>query len=132
MSYQPEDFLSPGSDNPWMLDAAANWIAETKGEPGVHNTGINLFVWAKENPEVAFAIIQTILELTADDEPLFIQAAAGPLESFLSRCPEYFVKCIRQVAHIDARLRRAMEHVWQCGMSNPRYELIQNLANERT
>jgi hypothetical protein len=128
MSHQAEDFISPHTDNPWILDAAVDWIAETKGEAGEHNTGINLFVWAKDNPDAAFAVIQTILELAADDESLFTQAAAGPLETFLSRCPDLFVETIFRVASIDPRLRRAFQHVWQLGMSDDRYERIRLLA----
>ena len=128
MTHQAEDFISPHMDNPWMLDAATDWIAEAKGEGGKHNTGINLFVWAKENPESAFAVIQTILELTNDNEWLFTQAAAGPLETFLTRCPDHFVEIVLKVASIDPRLRRAFQHVWQCGMSDDRYEQIRHLA----
>jgi hypothetical protein len=128
MTDQAEDFISPHADNPWILDAATDWIAETKGKAGEHTAGINLFVWAKENPDSAFAVIQTILELTNDDEWLFTQAAAGPLETFLTRCPDHFVEIVFKVASIDARLRRAFQHVWQCGMSNDRYERIRQLA----
>jgi hypothetical protein len=132
MSYQAKDFLSPAADNPWMLDAATDWIAEAKGQLGDHNTGINLVAWANDNPEAAFSVIQTILELSANDEVLFTQVAAGPLESFLSTCPDHFFESVCQVARIDPRLRKALQHVWQCGMSDARYKRIRDFANERS
>jgi len=52
-SYNPDDSLSPSDDNPWMIDAAKDWIAETKGEPGEDNAGINIFAWSTKAPEAA-------------------------------------------------------------------------------
>lgn len=129
MSYEPTDHLAPSDDNPWMLDAAKDWIAETRGETGEHNAGINIFAWAEKHPDAAFGVIQTILKLTEHDEELFACAAAGPLESFLSVCPDDFAEVVWQVARIDPRLSRAFAGVWQNMMSDQRYALVKSLAH---
>lgn len=113
-----------------MLDAAKDWIAEAKGEPGEHNAGINIIAWATENPESSFGVIQTILKLVEGDEGLFDQAGAGPLENFLSRCPDEFMECVFQVARIDSRLRRAFGHVWQQGMPDGRFKEVKRYASQ--
>ncbi len=64
---RPYELLSPSDENPWMLDAAKDWIAETKGEPGKHNTGINIYKWSTDYPEAAFGVIQTILKSTLNN-----------------------------------------------------------------
>ena len=120
MSYEPTSHLCPAADNPWMLDAAKDWIAETRGEPGEHHIGINLFAWSEKNPDAAFGVVQTILKLVEHDEKLFACAAAGPLETFLSICPDEFAEVVWQVARLDPRLSRAFTGVWRCGMSNQR------------
>ena len=109
MNYEPSDFLSPSDDNPWMLGAAKDWVSETRGEPGQHYAGINIFLWSDKKPDAAFGVVQTVLKLTEHDEVLFDYASAGPLESFLSRCPEDFARFVWEVARIDPRLRRAFQ-----------------------
>ena len=111
-----------------MLDAARDWLAETRGELGEHHAGLNIFAWSKKNPEAAFGIVQTILKLAEDDEKLFACAAAGPLETFLSLCPDDFAELVWRVACIDARLSRAFGGVWRCGMSDQRYARVKSLA----
>ncbi len=130
MSFRPEDFISPQVDNPWMVAAAEKWKLEVRDTSATQDTGLNLFVWSESHPATAFSLIQTILELASDDESLFILAAAGPLETFLVRCPDDFIDMVFQVARIDARLRRAFEHVWQCGMADNRYQRVKELSQQ--
>ena len=74
--------------------------------------------------------VATILKLTEGDEKLFDLAGAGPLESFLSSCPEEFVGFVFEVARIDARPRRAFGHVWQCGMTDERFKKVKEFARQ--
>lgn len=87
-----------------MGEAANEWIAEVTDERDKHNISVNLVAWAKKYPDATFGVIQTILELTANNESLFILAAAGPLESFLSECSDDFANCVCAVARIDPQL----------------------------
>ena len=111
-----------------MIDVAKDWIAETLGESNNHNAGINIFAWSGKHPDAAFGVVQTILMLVEHEEKLFACAAAGPLESFLSLCPDDFAGVVWQVARIDPRLSRAFAGVWQNTMSDQRYALVKCLA----
>ncbi len=103
------------------------------GEPGEHNAGINIIAWSAKNPDASFGVIQTILKLTEGDEKLFDLAGAGPLAGvrFLSssRTDEY-AEFVFEVARIDACLRRAFGHVWQCGMTDERFKRVKEFARQ--
>ena len=126
--YEPDDFISPSDENPWILDAAKKWIYENKSDTGEQDIGINLIEWSKNNPESAFSVLQTILKLTEEDSDLFNLVGAGPLESFLTLCPNKFIELVFQVAQIDPRLRRAFKNVWQGSMTNERFIEIQRYS----
>jgi hypothetical protein len=128
LPYEPKDFLVPAKDNPWMLDVATGWIAEAEGAAASSDNGINIFKWSTSKSDAAFGVIQTILQLTEDDERLFVRAGAGPVEDILCLCSDEFAEFIFHVARIDPRLRRAFKYVWKRDMPEERFQQVQQYA----
>jgi hypothetical protein len=65
----------------------------------------------RDQPEHAWLMILTLVELSPDDTTLG-SVAAGPLEDLLGLHPYEFIDRIEQQSRTDAKFRRCLSGVW--------------------
>ncbi len=87
----------------------------------------------RDEPEVAFRIIEEIHHLLSSNEPRDMEAwgllAAGPLEDLLAENGEAVIAAAETLASNDPEFRKLLSGVWQNAMSDELFARLQRASD---
>ena len=117
-------------DRARILNIAAEWIA---------HKGRYCAAWqelddsCRENPTMAFQIIEEIHHRIADGKPINYQLmailAAGPLEALIVHNGSTVIDRIESLASHDIEFRKCLTGVWRSGTPNELFARVQKAAH---
>jgi len=82
-----------------------------------------------KKPLEAWEVILEILRINPEEEVLDL-LAAGPLENLLSYNGEKVIELVKDRAKLDDNFKNLLGGVWQGGMSNEIWQIVQEILEE--
>lgn len=112
-----------------IKNLATRWVA-VRGK--YSDTWEELDLLLREEPVVAFRVIEEIHNLLVSSEPRDMEAwgllAAGPLEDLLAENGEVVIASVEALSKTDPEFRILLSGVWQNSMSDKLYARVQEAS----